>query len=134
MFAEYVDGLRWYAEERMDECSRVTVHRNTGRTTQDEISGREVAVLDVIHADTPFRLDGNGGTRTVSVGGVEFQQATGVGHLPWDLTDLADGDLLEVTAGEWSGSVYRVVEAVKGDQKTARRVPVEEVDAGVLAG
>jgi hypothetical protein len=47
--------------------------------------------------------------------------------MPWDTTDLADGDYLDVISGEWAESVFRVVEAVKGDQRTARRVPVAEV-------
>mgnify|MGYP003296445539 CR=1 FL=1 len=61
------------------------------------------------------------------IGGVTFDQATAVGHMPASLTDLADGDLLDITSGEWAGSVFRVVEAVKGDQHTARRVPIVEV-------
>lgn len=120
--------LRVEAEARM--LSRVTVHRNTGDTAQDEGSGLEVPVWATVHTDIPFRLDGSstgdGGSRTVTVGGVEYQQATGVGHLPHDTTDLADDDFIEVTAGEWTGSVYRIIEATKKDQATARRVPVVE--------
>ena len=63
---------------------------------------------------------------TVRIGEVEFEQATGIGHLRHDFADLADGDLIEVTAGEWPGMVFRVVEALRGDQQTARRFPVEE--------
>ena len=46
MFDEYVDGLRALAEERMDESSRATIRRNTGRTAQDESTGLEVPVVD----------------------------------------------------------------------------------------
>lgn len=112
--------------------STATVRRPTGRTTQDEATGREVPVWAVVHTDVPFQYagssNGDGGTRRVEVGGVEFQQATGVGKFAHDLTDLADGDHVEITAGEWAGTVLSVVEAVKKDQATARRVPVVEVD------
>jgi len=110
--------------------SRVVVRRLTGETTKDA-NGYDVPEWENVHIDLPFRLgsssSGDGGTRAVVIGGVTFQQATAVGSLPWDTTDLRDGDLVEITAGEWQGSVFSVVEAVKGDQKTARRVPVVEV-------
>ena len=108
--------------------SRVTIHRLTGAPTT--VDGYEVPGWSTVAVAVPFRLGttstGDGGSRTVTIGGVEFSQATAVGHLPAG-TDLADGDLLDITVGEWAGSVFRVVEAVKGDQQTARRVPVVEV-------
>lgn len=98
--------------------------RLTGDTTQ--VDGYDVPEWATVHANLPFRLVG-GDTRAVTVGGVTFQEATARADFPWDATDLADGDLLDVTSGEWAGSVFRIVEAVKGDQRTARRVPVVEV-------
>lgn len=105
--------------------SRVNVRRTTGRMVQSETTGRQVPQWRIVHADLPFRLKG-GRSRTVTIGGVEFEEATAEGSLPADTLDLKDGDLLEVVAGEWAGTVWRVVEAVKGDQRTARRVPVAE--------
>ena len=102
--------------------SRVTIRRTAAPTTVD---GYEVPGWSTVATAVPFRLQG-GSTKAVTVGGVEFQEATAIGHLPAG-TDLADGDLLDITVGEWAGSVFRVVEAVKGDQQTARRVPVVEV-------
>ena len=100
----------------------------TGKTTAN---GLEVPTWTAVHTDLPFRLagssTGDGGTHTVTVGGVEFQQATGVGHMPASIADLKDNDLIDVTSGEWAGTVLRVVEATKKDQATARRVPVVEV-------
>lgn len=116
-------NLRAEALARM--TSRVDVYRKTDETTTDA-DGYEVPVWEVVHYDLPFRLVG-GDTRAVTVGGVTFQEATARGDLPWDTTDLADGDYLDVISGEWAESVFRVVEAVKGDQRTARRVPVAEV-------
>jgi hypothetical protein len=49
-----------------------------------------------------------------------------VGHLPASTTNLADGDLIEVTSGEWAGDVFRIVAAIRYDQKTARRLPIVE--------
>ena len=89
--------------------STVTIRRRTGNTTI--VNGYEVPEWENVHVDIPFRLD----------------QATAVGSLPWDTTDLRDSDLIDVVTGEWAGSVFSIVEAVKGDQKTARRVPVVEV-------
>lgn len=105
--------------------STVAVMRKTGDTTTDE-QGYEVPEWETVHYDLPFRLVPKG-SRTVTIGGVDFESATARGDLPWDTTDLADDDFLEIVSGEWEGSVFRVVEAIKGDQRTARRVPVEEV-------
>ena len=113
------------AENTAAMPSRVDIYRKTDDTTTDE-NGWEIPVWEVVAYDVPFRLVG-GDTRKVTVGGVDFQEATARGDLPWDTADLADDDYLDITAGEWAGSVFRVVEAVKGDQRTARRVPVAEV-------
>jgi len=113
------------AENTAAMTSRVDVYRKTDETTTDA-DGYEVPVWEPVHYDLPFRLVG-GDTRAVTVGGVTFQEATARGDMPWDTTDLADGDYLDVISGEWAESVFRVVEAVKGDQRTARRVPVVEV-------
>ena len=105
--------------------SRVNVHRLTGDTDEDA-KGFEVPEWDLIHSAIPFRLVG-GDTRKVTIGGVDFQEATARGDFPWDTLDLRDGDHIEVVEGEWVESVFSIVEAVKGDQRTARRVPVVEV-------
>ena len=114
--------LRAEATARMTSTARV--HRLTGDMVK--VDGYEVPEWATVYAARPFRLVG-GDTRKVTIGGVDFQEATARGDFPWDTSDLRDGDLVEVTAGEWAGSVFRVVEAVKGDQRTARRVPVAEV-------
>lgn len=110
--------------------STTTVRRKTDRTAQNESNGEQSPVWDVIHTDLPCRIDPSrigGASRHLEVGGVEIEQATPRLDFPWDTDDLQDGDLVDVTAGEYSGSVYQVVEAVKGDQRTARRVPALEV-------
>lgn len=120
--ARFLPELRREAESRM--TSTAAVMRKTGaRTVVDGIEAPEWAA---VHVSTPLRYVG-GSTRRVEVGGVEFQEATGRADFPHDLADLADNDLIDITDGEWAGTVLRVVEATKGDQRTARRVPVVEV-------
>lgn len=112
--------------------SQCKIRRATGHTTQDEDTLEEVPVWTVTHAQLPFRLGGSdrgaSTTRTISIGDDEYQQAVRVGNLPASTDNLADGDLIEVTAGENAGRVLRIVEASWQDQATARRVPVVEVD------
>jgi hypothetical protein len=116
--------LRAEAEARM--TSRCTVRRKNGTPAQNESTGLVGATWTDVHTDLPFRLVPKGG-RSVEVGGVEYSEATARGDMPWDTTDLRDGDYIEITSGEWAETVISVVEAVKGDQRTARRVPVVEV-------
>lgn len=112
--------------------SRVTVRRMSERTAQSETTGEEVPIWDDLYVDHPFRLGGaergGSGTRAVTVGGVEMQLASRVGHFPHDTYDLADGDLIEITWGENYDTVLRIVEADWQDQSTARRVPVVAAD------
>ena len=116
--------LRAEALARM--TSTATVRRKTGNDgPQDETTGEQASTWASVYTG-PMRFVG-GSTRTVTIGGVEFQEATGRADFPHDTTDLADGDLVDITAGEWAGTVLSIVEAVKGDQRTARRVPVVEV-------
>lgn len=117
---------RQAAEARM--ASRVAVMRKTGDTTT--VSGYEVPEWAAVYTDLPFRSDdggpGTGGSMGVTIGGITFEDATGRGHMPATTTDLQDDDLIEVTSGEWAGDVFRIIAAVKYDQKTARRVPIVE--------
>lgn len=110
-------------------ASRVAVMRKTGDTTTDA-NGYEVPEWATVHVDLPFRSGGSstgdGGSRGVVVGGVTFEDATGIGHLPATTADLEDDDLIDVISGEWAGDVFRVIAAVRYDQKTARRLPIIE--------
>lgn len=111
--------------------SRAVVMRKTGQMAQNETNGREAPEWAAVHVDVPFRLVGNtasGDTRTVTVGGVELQLAVRRGDFPASLTDFSDGDLIEVTAGENTATVWRIVEAEWADQQTARRLPIVSVD------
>lgn len=118
--------LRAEADARM--ASRVRVMRRAGTTTDPD--GYEVPSWTLVHSSLPFRLgsgsNGDGGSKGVSIGGVTFEDATAVGHMPAGTRDLADDDLIEIVSGEWAGSVFRIVAAVGYDQKTARRVPIVE--------
>lgn len=109
--------------------SRCTIRRKGGATPNTD--GYEVGDWADIHIDLPFRLGGSerggSGYRTARIADTEVQVAVRVAHLPVTTTDLGDGDLIEVTAGENAGAVLQIVEASWQDQATARRVPVFEV-------
>lgn len=117
---------RAMAEARM--MSRCKVMRATGYLPQDKETGAKHRSWAVIHRDLPFRLTGadagSSGTRTITIAGVEVQVPVRTAHLPAATADLRDGDLIDITAGDNAGSVYRIVEAEWQDQATARRVPV----------
>ena len=109
--------------------SRATIRRASGRTVQDEATGREVTAWDLEHVGIPVRLRSRAaatGSRAVTSAGVELQLAVMEAHFPALTKNLRDGDLIEVTSGERAGTVWRIVEASAGDQQTARRVPVVE--------
>jgi hypothetical protein len=118
--------LRAQAESRM--LSRANIRRRTGRTTQDETTGLEVPVWQTVYADIPCRISGMAANtspyRTVNIAGATMELAARVAHFPHDTTDLRDGDLIDVTAGETAPSVWQIIEADAADQQTARRVPV----------
>lgn len=119
--------LRAQAERRM--TSRVTVGRRTGGTTDND-DDMQVEAWAAVHTDLPFRLSAGSagaGYRTVRVGDAEVQIAVRVGHMPASTSNLQDGDLIRVTAGENVGLVLQIAEATGHDQATARRVPVFEV-------
>jgi hypothetical protein len=105
--------------------STCTIRRKTGATAL--VNGFKVAVWDDVHADEPVRFVG-GSSRRIEIAGVGYEEASGRCDFRYDLTDLADGDFIDITAGEWAGTVLRVLDATKGDQRTARRVPVTEAE------
>jgi hypothetical protein len=113
---------RTAALARMD--SEVIARRKTGSSTI--VNGVKVPEWEVVHAALPYRHVPKG-SRPVTIGGAEFSEATARGDVPHDTTDVRDDDHYEITSGEWAGTVVKVIEAVKGDQRTARQLPVKEV-------
>lgn len=116
--------LRSQAESRM--LSRASICRKTGNMTTDD-RGLEVPEWATVHADLPVRVAGTAANsapyRTLNIGGAELTIAARVLHFPAATTDLRDGDLAEITAGDTAGSVWQLIEADFQDQATARRVP-----------
>lgn len=107
--------------------STATIYRSTGRMTQDETTGLEVPEWEITHLGIPVRVAGSrdaASSRTVATGGVEIESANRTAHFPASIANLADGDLIHVTAGENAGAVLRIIEADWQDQASARRVPV----------
>jgi hypothetical protein len=105
---------------------RVNVRRLADIGAQDEETGLESGTWSIVLKGVPFRLNG-GATEAVNIGGVDFAEATALAELPADTEDLDSGDLLEVTAGPHTGTVWQIIEAVRSDQQTSRRLPISEV-------
>ncbi|GAB2970267.1 DUF6093 family protein [Nocardioides montaniterrae] len=119
------------AEARARMTSICTIRRRSAtRTTGAD--GMDVNTWDVTHTDLPVRISGNArGAASITARSertTEFNRSDRTASLPYDTTDLMDGDLIEVIAGESAGTVWRIVEADWQDQATARRVPVDAVD------
>lgn len=125
--------LRAEAEGRMgaeNGSSTGNLMRSTGRTTQNESTGREEPAWDTVHQDLPGRLSRSStasASKSNDVPGGTEQVATMTLNLPAATEDVRDGDLYDITAGQWSGRTFRIIEATAADQATALRVPVVEV-------
>jgi len=126
---------RAMAESRMGATnggSDATIHRKTGETTTDA-KGLEVPEWHTVYTDRPCRISGTAANsapyRTLTIAdGVQVEVAARVASFSIDTTDLSDGDLIEITAGELSGTVWQLIEADWQNQSTARRVPVIAVE------
>ena len=117
------------AESRM--TSRVSIYREDPDGPTTDGRGLEVAGYITVNSDIPLRLAisrGVGRSRAVSRGESTVEVALREAHLPASMTDLRDRDVLRITAGELAGHFFEVVEATSADQRTARRVPVLEID------
>jgi hypothetical protein len=119
---------RRLAEARM--TSRATISRKTGQMVKDD-NGYESPEWLIVATDIPMRLSGMAANsspyKTGTPGGGVMNYAARVLHFPISQSDLANDDLIEITAGENVGTVWRVIEATWQDQATARRVPAEQV-------
>jgi hypothetical protein len=119
---------RGLAEARM--LSTATICRKTGQLVADN-NGYESPEWQVVATDVPVRLSGTAANsapyKTETPGGGTVNYAARVAHFPVSQSDLANDDLIEITAGENAGTIWRVIEATWQDQATARRVPVEQV-------
>ncbi|HEY9411702.1 MAG TPA: DUF6093 family protein [Jiangellaceae bacterium] len=125
--AALADGRR-IAEEGM--TSRCTVRRKTDQTTDHPDLG-EVPVWVDVYTDLPLKVAGfsrgQSQSRHVTTGGVEYEIAMRTDHFPALTTDLRDNDLVDVTSGDNTGLVQRLVETDWQDQATAQRFPVVSV-------
>lgn len=116
------------AEARM--TSRCTIRRKTGNMVLDA-DNQQVPEWIVVHADLPCRLATSRGaikSRTQTPGEAELERAAPDLHVPALTSDLANNDVAEITAGENTGEVARLLETSGTDQATARRIPVEAVE------
>jgi hypothetical protein len=135
--AEEIAEFRAEAESRMGAAngsSTGNVRRKTGRTVQNETTGREAPVWTTVHSNVNVRIAGSSGglagaarSRARGTGGIEVEVGVREVHFAAATTDLMDGDYFESTAGENAGLVLKLIEVTWKDQATARRIPAEEV-------
>lgn len=109
--------------------SRCTIRRKTGNTVIDS-ENQEVPEWATIYTDLPVRIATSRSTRsrTQTPGEAEVERATPRADFPASTSNLRDNDLIEITAGENTGRVLRIIEADWSDQATARRCPVEATE------
>lgn len=124
------------AEEAFSDTVRFK--RKTGRTTQDETTGREAAEYETLFTSKcKVRIGALGSLVPTAKerldGGREVTQLRSVMHLPVDAPRLEPNDIGELIAvGDVSdlqllGRSYRVVAPIGQTYATARRFSVEEI-------
>lgn len=127
MITTAADLDRFRAEALGRMTSTATIRRRSSTTAT--VNGFVADVWGTVATMVPFRLGGSRGAGTATrqvVGDVSVTAATRVGHFPYDFTDLADGDLVEIIGGDTAGKVFKIVETTWQDQATARRVQLVE--------
>ena len=127
--ASYLPSFHRDATERMgatNAASDAAVLRFIGLADPDS-EGYEAEEWATVHTG-PMRLAGAergaSTSRTITTPGGEVQLAVRIAHFPIGTPPFEDGDLIEITAGQNAGTLWRVVEGDRADQQTAYRVPV----------
>lgn len=123
--AEDLAFFRALALGRMESVA--TVRRKGPPTTVD---GLKVPSWTDVLVDVPFRLGGPAGpnlSRSVTVGNTTTQVAVRTGNFPTDTEGIRDGDVVEITAGEYAGRFLTIVDSLGKDQATALRLPVVQI-------
>lgn len=117
--------LRAEAEGRMESVGMA--YRRTGYTL--DANRLQVPAWEVVYAGKCRIAGGRGPTSSTpdNTADLDVARSSMVGHFP-HATELRDGDLIDVTAGESEGLVFRVVEADQGDQRTACRVRIIQTE------
>lgn len=99
-------------------------------TNPQLVDGLKVPRWTTTHELLEGRIAGGRGaaaSRTVAVGQTDVQVALREWHCAAATTDLRDGDVVEIVAGENAGLFLQIVEAEWQDQATARRLPVMQI-------
>lgn len=116
------------ADALSELTSRATIRRKGAPVTVGKFT---VPGWDTVGTDVPFRLEGSpsgaGSWKASELTDAKVVDASRVGKLPHDWTDLKDDDFIEITAGENTAVVVRVIEATWQDRDTSRRFPVVTV-------
>lgn len=120
------------ARARMTTTCVVQVE--TGRTTQDEGTGRELPELaDLFSSPCRVKATDALGVRTAEAGGREQVEIRAEIHLPLDTAAIPVGALIKITAVgsltdvQLVGRSFRVEGPFSATDATARRLPVTEI-------
>jgi hypothetical protein len=110
---------------------RMEVRRLTGRTAQNEATGREVPTYEVVHADVPCRLPSTTrATGAREAGAALRPEVDREVHTSADLPLTKFGWFIVITTVDeltnpgLVGQVFRVTDPHASDQVTARRIAV----------
>lgn len=130
---ESLERGRFVANARM--TSACVVRRKGSAGARDPITGHRPVQWDQVYpidADAgPFRIGALRGMAAsyVADGATagEYTAAVRTGHWPHDTTGLADGDVVEVLAGEQAGTFWRITESAGADQMTALRLSIRQL-------
>ena len=124
------------AAARARMTSTCLVQHETGRTIQDENTGRELPVLaDLFTSPCRVKATEGLGVRTAEAGGREQVETRAEIHLPLDTAPVPVGALIKITAVaaltdvQLVGRSFRVEGPFSATDATARRLPVSEVVA-----
>lgn len=123
-----IRGRRRTEDVRMP--STCTIRRKTDNMVIDA-DNQQVPEWIVVHTDLPCRLATSRGaikSRTQTPGDAELERAAPDLHVPALTSNLANNDVAEITTGENTGEVARLLETSGTDQATARRIPVEAIE------
>lgn len=121
--------LRREAEARM--TSTATVRRMTNRTAQNEQTGEEVPVWEVVYTDLPLFTFRGIEHRTVTIAGVETTIEVRKHALPMLVDgsplDLRKNDYVDVVTREGLTFVHELIAIENRDGAKSRRVDAVEV-------
>lgn len=118
---------RELAESLMTSTCRIG--RNVGVGQQDEATGRRSIQWQIVYTGKTRVRGQNAGTspyRPDTPGTVPVNNAVRTIKLPASVTDVRDGDIVEITSGDLTGVFFQLDEAALQDLAVERRIQAVE--------